>query len=180
MGPKLGPFGLKIRSKIALLFESCFEAILDPPGGRFGLQVGGQKPPKPLEGCSKSAFPRFRVGARFGSLSGSVLGLFWGPTWTPKRLQEGSKTRSKLELNFEASWEPSWADLGLHLGPRNGSKTDIFWGARLLFESSISIRLPDAPGTPPRGPRDPPTGPRDLPGLEFGADLGLQVSRFRA
>ena len=123
LGPKLGHFGVNFGSFFELVFETLSGAILDPSWSRFGAQVGGKKPPKTVEGCSKIKFSAFRFRPRFGRLFGPLLGPSWGPSWGPKRLQNRSKTRSKFELNFKVSWEPFWADLGPHLGPQDGPKS---------------------------------------------------------
>ena len=73
-------------------------------------------------------------------LLGAVLARFGAPSWAPRRPKIGPKT--------ESFWS-GWA---------------IFWSARAIFGSLSSRRLPDPPGTPPRGPRDPPNGPQDPPG----------------
>ena len=145
-----------------------------------------------MEGCSKSIFPPFRVGARFGSLPGLVFEAFWVRKWNQNRSQDGSRNDLKNEtpkgLPQEAKIGPKTPSQGRvqvsrrAFGPQLGSKMtqnrpqeEDFPGMRRMM---CQGRLPDPPGTPPRGPQGPQKGPPDPPRLNFGADLGVNMANF--
>ena len=77
-GPFWGLFG-------GLAGKTYSKAILEPFRGHSGGPVGGENDHFDWEGCIKSAFQPFRIGAHFESPAGPILGPIRGSKWCQNR-----------------------------------------------------------------------------------------------
>ena len=156
-GPFWGLFG-------GLAGKTPSKAILEPFRGRSGGPVGFENDHFDWEGCIKSAFPPFRIGAHFGSPAGPILGPIRGSKWCQNRSR--SPPGADLE-NVLQKGPPQEPQMGPQTVPRPPQ---------------------DPPNPGPRGPQEGPEGGTkwiglatplpELLGTPFGTPLGSILGPF--
>ena len=163
-GPFWGLFG-------GLAGKTPSKAILEPFRGHSGGPVGGENDHFDWEGCRKSAFPPFRVGAHFGSLQEPSWARFGTPNGAhiaPKALPEPT-----LKLCFEKDppKSPNWAPRALQDPPKIPPirAQEAPKRARKGVQNGSDSQLPS------RTPRDPVWDPF---GVHLGTILGAILGPF--
>ena len=118
-----GHFGVIFGAFVDFNFKAISGPVFVRFWNRFGAQVGEQKQPKSLEGCSKSRFSACRVRLRFGNDFGTI----WEPSWEPKSVQNRAEMESKIDAKIGPVWgsnfDPKIIQNGRQDRPQKGPKT---------------------------------------------------------